>query len=261
MTRPLRLQDLAGDWALVTGASSGIGREFALQLAAAGMHLALVARRTERLTALADELTSRHAVRVLPMPADLGELGQGSQLAQRVRAEGARIRLLVNNAALGRWAPFENSPSGYYEQMLLVNAVAPVSLCRELLPDLVSHETSGIINVGSSAAFQPVPYMAVYAASKAFLYSFSLALHQEWGERGVRVQTLLPAPTPTELEGSQVVNEAASPAQSVRNSLARLHRPVVGVGPSTLMQRVFALLPAPMVLPQVARMFRPPKAG
>lgn len=254
----LRLAELKGHWALITGASSGIGREFAIELAAAGMNLALVARREEPLQVLADELTSRHGIRTLALPADLAEQGVAKRLHARLLTEGIRVRLLVNNAAVGRWAPFEASSSEFYEEMIRTNAAAPVSLCREFLPDLASHSSSAVINVSSPAAYQPVPYMAAYAATKAFMHSFSLALHEEWREKGVQVQTLLPGPTVTQLEGAQAgVKGGGTAAEAVSVSLANLGSPVVTSAHGTHWQRLFALLPARLVLRQVARMFRP----
>lgn len=255
----MQIEDLKDHWALVTGASSGIGREFAVQLAAAGVHLVLVARRAELLNALAAELASRHGIQAIALPANLAEPGQAGRLRQRLQAEGISIRLLVNNAALGRWARFEASPAAFYEQMIEVNAAAPVSLCREFLPDLTSHQGSAVINVSSPAAYQPVPYMAVYAASKAFLHAFSLALHEEWREKGVRVQTLVPGPIRTELEGAQAgVKGAGTAAVAVRAALARLESPVVTSARGTLLQRIFALLPLQLVLRQAGKMFLPP---
>lgn len=263
----MRLEELKDHWALVTGASSGIGREFAVQLAAAGVNLALVARRADLLNALAAELSERHGIQVLALRHDLAEPGQAQRLRQRLQADGVIIRLLVNNAALGRWARFEATPAEFYEEIIRVNAVAPVSLCREFLPDLSAHPSSGIINISSPAAYQPVPYMAVYAATKTFVHSFSQALHAEWQARGVLVQTLVPGPTSTELEGmtagGRATQHQSTPDKPVRAALAGLEKgaPVVVNAKGTYWQRLFALLPAGLVIRQVGKMFARPDNG
>ena len=261
----MRIEDLKNHWALVTGASSGIGHEFAVQLAAAGVNLVLVARRAQRLQTLATNLRGGHGVQVLVLPADLARPGVAVQVRDRLRQEGVTIRLLVNNAALGRWARFEASPSGFYEDMIRVNASAMVSLCREFLPDLTRYPSSAIINVSSAAAYQPVPFMAVYAATKAFAHSFSQALHAEWQERGVLVQTLVPGHAQTELEGAKAgahgsaIKRVSAIDESVRAALTHLGTgvPLVVTARNVLWQRLFALLPSGLVLRQVSRMFRP----
>jgi short-subunit dehydrogenase len=258
----MRLEELKGCWALVTGASSGIGREFAIQLAASGVNVALVARRANRLESLAVELSTSYGIRALPLPADLAQPGAALLLRQRLRDEGVRIRLLCNIAAIGRWAAFEASPSELYEQMIQVNAMAMVSMCREFLPDLTTHPSSAIINASSPAAYQPVPYMAVYAATKAFVHSFSQALYGEYAADKVLVQTLVPGPTHTELEGASALGDGQrSPADIVRSSLVHLEKrlPMVICAKGTLRQRLFAILPARLVIRQIGRMFRPPK--
>jgi short-subunit dehydrogenase len=258
----MRVEELKGCWALVAGASSGIGREFAIQLAANGLNLALVARRSDRLQSLANELSSRHGIRCLPLAADLGQRDAARLLRQRLQQEEVRIRLLCNIAAVGRWARFEASPATLYEQMIQVNAAAVVAMCREFMPDLASHPSSAIINASSAAAYQPVPYMAVYAATKAFVHSFSQALYAECNAAGVLVQTLVPGPIPTDLEGASAVSAGqGSTVDVVRSSLAHLKKesPVVVSAKGTLGQRLFALLPARLVTGQVGRMFRPPE--
>lgn len=257
----LPLEALRGAWALVTGASSGIGREFAVQLAATGANLVLVARRAEALSSLAAELEARHGVRVIPLPMDLARPGAPEELQTTLRREGVRIRLLINNAALGHWGAFSAGTAESYEAMLRVNAWVPVALCLAFERDLSEPPGGSVIQVASPAAFQPVPYMAVYAASKAFLHSFGLALHEEWRARGVLVQTLLPGPTDTELPGARAggMGRPSPAAEPVRAALAGLAKgaAVVSTARGTLAQRLFALLPAQVVLKQVARMFSP----
>lgn len=219
----MRLCEARGCWALVTGASSGIGREFARGLAAAGLNVVLVARRLARLEALARELENSAGVRALPLAADLSDPATPAEIRLRLQIEGIRVRLLCNNAAVRRWAPFENSPADFYDRMIRINAAATVALTLAFLPDLASFPSSVVINVASPAALQPVPFMAVYAATKSFVMRFSQALHAECRDRGVLVQTLLPGPTETGLEGADALGgRRNSPAAAVRASLAHL---------------------------------------
>jgi short-subunit dehydrogenase len=262
----MRVQDCRGSWALITGASSGIGREFANQLAGAGWNLALVARRRERLEATAAELTALHAVRVLVLSRDLIEPDAVPEIRARLLAEGIRLRLICNCAAFGRWGRFEDSPARLYPEMIGLNAAAAVSLCAYFCPDLATHPTSAIINVSSPAALQPVPYMAVYAATKAFVHSFSQALYGEWNSRGVTVQTLVPGPTATEFDSLAGAYETRlhrrdSPIDVVRASLARLEKgdPLCVPAKGTWKQRLFAaFFPTKTVIDRVGRMFLPP---
>ncbi len=262
----MRISEFKGYWALVTGASSGIGREFALQFAAAGMNLVLVARRKPRLDALAEELAERCDAQVRVVVADLAEPNAVADIRAIVVSEGCRIRLLCNNAAFGHWGQFESASLAACQNMVQVNIGALVSLCYCLLPELTRFSSSVVINVSSAAAYQPVPYMAEYAATKAFVSSFSQALHQEWKEHGVLVQTLVPGPTATEFDTvagayASVLTERGSAEQVVRDSLAHLARdaPVALSAKGTFKQRLFAaLFPPSFVIREVARRFRPP---
>jgi len=263
----MNLAECKGNWALVTGASAGIGREFCVQLAAAGMNLVLVARTEKLLESLGAELTSRHGIQILAMATDLSRPDAAAELRSRLASPGVKIRLLVNNAAFGRWGRFEATGAESYEEMIRLNTAAMVSMCHHFLPDLTSFPTSAIINVSSPAALQPVPYMAVYAATKAFVHSFSLALYEEWSDRGVLVQTLCPGPTATEFDAragayeSALREERGSPKYVVEASLSRLAKgnPLVITAKGTYKQRFFAgLFPATMVIREVGKMFKPP---
>jgi uncharacterized protein len=178
--------------ALVTGASSGIGEQFARQLAARGQELILVARRADRLESLAAELpTGAHAV-----PCDLAS--EAATLSDRVAELGVDVDLLVNNAGFGTSGPFlEHDPKRDAEEVR-VNCEAIVTLTHGFLPGMVDRGRGGIINVASTAGMQPLPYEAVYAATKAFVISFSDALHTELRGSGVRVLAVNPGPVPTE---------------------------------------------------------------
>lgn len=252
-------------WALVTGASSGIGLEFCRQLAAKGLNLVLVARRTERLQALARELEEAHGVEAKAIGLDLAQPGAAAKLRQNLEALGLSIRLLVNNAAFGRWGHFEATASTLYQDMLQVNVIAPTTLCREFLPHLSRHDGAAVIMVSSPAALQPVPYMAGYAAAKAYVHAFGQALHGEWAGRGILVQTLVPGPTATEFDSvagayTSALQERGNPVDVVKASLQGLAsgKVIVWQAKGVFKQRLLSLLPAGVVIRQVARMFLPP---
>jgi short-subunit dehydrogenase len=184
----------SGTTALVTGASSGLGAEFARRLAARGSDLILVARSADRLRTLAAEIEQTHPVRVEVAPADLADPAAVAALAEQARR---RVHLLVNNAGLGSYGPFVELDPDRETEQILVNTAALVALTRAVLPDLLERRTGGVLNVASTIAFQPGPYQAVYAATKAFVLSFSEALREEVRGRGVRVVALCPGPVET----------------------------------------------------------------
>ena len=178
--------------ALVTGASSGIGEQFARQLAGRGHDLVLVARRADRLERLAAELPTEAHVVACDLATD------AASLAGRVQELGAEVDLLVNNAGFGTSGPFlEHDPERDAEQVRL-NCEAVVTLSHAFLPGMVNRRRGGVINVASSAGFQPIPYESVYAATKAFVISFTDALHTELRGSGVRAMSVNPGPVPTE---------------------------------------------------------------
>lgn len=183
--------------ALVTGASSGLGAEFAVQLAARGHDLVLVARSEDRLTALAERLIAEHGIRAHVLVQDLAEPDAAHRIADRLTADGLSIDLLVNNAGFGTCGRFEDISADRDHDQLMVNVVALVGLTHALLPDMLNRGTGAVVNVASTAAFQPAPYFAVYGAAKAFVLNFGLALREEYRGRGIRVLTLCPGPVDT----------------------------------------------------------------
>lgn len=263
----VQISELKGEWALVTGASSGIGREFAAQLAAAGMNVALVARRAEMLEDLSRTLISKHGIKTLIVVLDLTKPTATDELKTRLSQAGIRLRLLCNNAGTGRWGRFEKTSEETYRHILDLNTRVPVSLCHLFFQDLTSFPTSVIINVSSAANYQPIPFMAVYAATKSFIQNFSQALYGEWKDRGVLVQTLVPGPTDTEFDLKAGAYESAvtkrdSAQNVVRASLEGFATgtPVVVAAKGTYTQRFFAgLFPPAMVIREVAKMFKPPE--
>jgi hypothetical protein len=256
-------QQAKGHWALVTGASSGIGLQFCHELASAGMHLVMVARRENLLRELAQDLAKTSDIQTLVLAVDLSKPGAAAQVKARLDENSIKIRLLCNNAAFGRWGRFEMTSAEVYEEMIHLNVAAIAGLCCVLLPDLASHSTSAIINVSSQAAYQPVPFMAVYAATKAFVHSFSQALYGEWKDRGVLVQTLVPSPTDTESARAypSSTGDRRPPKEIVQTAIAHLDidRPVVSNARGLYKQRLFAgLAPSKTVINTLAKMFRPP---
>jgi short-subunit dehydrogenase len=196
--------------ALITGASAGIGREFARLLAKRARSLVLVARRRERLEELKAELGKENPdltvhIRVV----DLAETGPLHQLIAWLKQERIEIDLLINNAGLGDMGTFATSEAERLESMLLVNISALTLLSRELLPDMLSHQRGGILNVSSCAGFLPIPEFSVYAATKAYVTSFSEGLRAELRGTGISVCALCPGPVHTEF--SQVAQRTTTP--------------------------------------------------
>ena len=183
--------------ALITGASSGFGKSFARHLAARGLDLVLVARREPLLRALAQELKEAHDVCIDIVVADLALPGAAPRLYQAVAGLGWQIDLLINNAGFGQAGSFAALPFADQSCMVHVNVNTVVELTHLFLPGLIERGQGGVINLASTAAYQPVPNMAVYGASKAFVLSFSEALAQQVARHGVRVMALCPGETAT----------------------------------------------------------------
>lgn len=227
-----------GRWALVTGASAGIGEAFARELARRGMNVALAARREHRLRALAAELGTAHRVRTLALPADLGVPGAAAALWNQA-SDGREIHLLVNNAGFGLKGAFSDLPLGRQAEMVRVNCGAVLELSHLALAAMRGRG-GGIVNVASVAAFQPVPMMATYAASKAFVLALSQALAEEARDLGVRVVALNPGPVKTEFQqvaGTAVRDGAPgvrTPEEVVNAALAALERGRTTVTPGAL---------------------------
>jgi short-subunit dehydrogenase len=179
--------------ALVTGASAGLGVEFARQLSKRGHRLVLAARRKERLEKLAKELGDARAVAI-----DLSKSNAAAKLAADLEANDEAVDLLVNNAGFGLIGRFAELDAKRQRQMIDLNVGALTDLCRAVAPGMIERKSGAILNVASTAAFQPGPKMAVYFATKAFVLSLTEALHEELRPHGIKVSCLCPGPTRTE---------------------------------------------------------------
>ncbi len=259
--------------ALITGASAGIGREFACQLAGRAHSMILVARRDERLIELAQELQREHPKLLVHIrKTNLADPAQLRELLAWLDREQLEVDLLINNAGLGDSGPFAKSDPDRNKEMTVVNVETLTLVTRHLLPQMIANRRGGILNVSSSAGFLPIPGSAVYAATKAYVTSFSEALRAELRGTGVSVCALCPGPVVTEFQ--QVAKrEGVQPdigpnflvvtvEQVVRDALAALEadRPLVIPGfAMKLLMLLARLMPMP-VLRWVARM-SPRKRG
>jgi uncharacterized protein len=253
--------------ALITGASAGIGREFACQLADRARSLILVARRDERLIELADQLQREHPKLLVHIrKVDLADLRQLQAFLDWLDREKLEVDLLINNAGLGDSGPFAKSDPDRNKEMTLVNVATLTLVTRHLLPQMIAKHRGAILNVSSSAGFLPIPGSAVYAATKAYVTSFSEALRAELRGTGVSVCAVCPGPVVTEFQ--QVAKrEGAQPEigpkflvvsveRAVRDALAALEadRPLVVPGYAMKVLMLIARVIPMSVIRLVARM-------
>lgn len=221
--------ELRNRTALVTGASSGIGAVFARQLAARGANLVLAARRQDRLTDLAGRLMAEYGITATAIGADLARPGGALTLARDIGGRGVAVDILVNDAGFGTHGPFVGVDPGRLTDSISVNVTSLVDLTRFFLPGMIERHAGAVINVASTAGFQPLPYFAVYGATKAFVISFTEALWGELSGTGVRALALCPGATETEFfevagEGASV-GKRQSAERVVRIALRALDRP------------------------------------
>ncbi|TDN93139.1 SDR family oxidoreductase [Microbacterium sp. BK668] len=187
-----------GTTALITGASSGLGEEFARQFAARGADVVLVARREDRLRELASRLEADHRITATPVAVDLNAPGATATIRATLEERGIRLHTLVNNAGFGMKGAFIDADPARIAEMVQVNVASVVALTREFLPDLVAAGDGALVSIASTGAYQPCPNMAVYGATKAFVLSFTEALAYETRGSGLSVLTVSPGATRTE---------------------------------------------------------------
>lgn len=247
--------------ALITGASAGIGREFARQLAGRARSMILVARRDEKLIELADQLQREHPkVIVHVRKADLADFGEVRRFLESLDRDNLEVDLLINNAGLGDSGPFAESDPARNEEMTVVNVATLTLITRHLVPQMIASRRGAVLNVSSSAGFLPIPGSAVYAATKAYVTSFSEALRAELYGTGVSVCALCPGPVVTEFQqvakrngeqpdiGPQFL--VVTVEQVVRDALAALEadRPLVVPGLAMdLLMLLVRLMPMPVL--------------
>jgi uncharacterized protein len=214
--------------ALITGASAGLGAGFARRLAAEKNNLVLVARRVDKLEALAAELRTTHSVEVFVEASDLSQPGAVKQLMTKLKAKNLDVECLINNAGFGLNGEFATLDGAKQTEMINLNVTALTELCHAVLPGMIARKSGQILNVASTAAFQAGPLMAVYYASKAYVLNFSEALHEEVKPYGIHVSALCPGPTVTEffagadMGGSLLAKMARQPEQVVSDGLRAL---------------------------------------
>ena len=196
--------------ALITGSSAGIGDAVARRLAGGGHGVTLVARREDRLSALADELAKEHGIRAEAIGADLGDAAARDRLAERIEELGLEVEILLNNAGFGGSGAVAESDRVRLVQMVEVNAVALLDFQARYLPAMVTRGRGAVINVASTAAFQPIPGTATYAATKAFVLSLSEAVHEELRGTGVTLTAVCPGPVRTEFTKAAGLEQAES---------------------------------------------------
>ena len=254
---------IKGCTALITGATAGLGAEFARQLAPSATHLILVGRREKRLEELADSLKARFpGLKVDCFSSDLAIASEREHLSGWIVREEIPLNLLINNAGLGDLGPFDTAEWSRLAPVLEVNVTALTHLTHLLLPMLRVQNAAGILNVSSVAGFFPLPEMAVYAATKAYVTSFTEALRMELSDDGIHVTALCPGPVPTEFfevasRAGQAIRAmdrshpalATSPGVVVREALQGLEAGRPGVIPNGLLGllvRAVRLIPFPI---------------
>jgi short-subunit dehydrogenase len=255
---------------LITGASSGIGECFARALGSRQRNLVLVARSEEKLKELSAELADKHGIRVEVIRADLAERGAASQLAAALKARNCLVDLLINNAGFGARGEFSKLSLERQSAMVMLNINALVELTYLLLPAMIDRRHGGVINVSSTASFQPVPYTTTYAATKAFVTSFSMGLAEELKPYGIPVVTLCPGGTRTnffvagqygvrDIPGGMQAPEAV--AAAALDALERGGGLVVPRLINKLSVMVQRLVPRELVAKFAAKIFRPPSSS
>jgi uncharacterized protein len=254
-----------GKWALVTGASAGIGWALAEQLAYGGANLVLTARRTDRLQELAASLKAKHKIQTEIFAADLGQPGASRTVYELTTSKGLQIDLLVNNAGFGAFGYIQDIPEDRLLEMIQVNCAAVVQLTRLYIAKMVKRRAGDILIVASVAGFQALPFNAAYAATKAFDLLFAEGIAEEVAKFGVRVCALCPGSTTTEFQQVaqqpnrifRVAETAEKVARVGLEALAAGESSVISGGRNWLMVQAERLAPRRFVVRSAAKMMAP----
>jgi short-subunit dehydrogenase len=259
----------SGKWALVTGASAGIGAALSEELARGRTNLVLTARRRERLEELAQKLVTAHKIQAKIFVADLAEAAAPERVFQFTKEQGIEIELLINNAGFGAYGEFTEVDPGRLTEMVQVNCAAVVHLTRLYLPEMAARKHGDVLIVASTASFQSVPYISTYAATKAFDLLFAEGLAEEMKPHGVRVCALCPGSTESEFaEVAGQTHIAATRAnRETAEKVARTGLRALAAGKSYVISGMGnylgvlgqRLVSRRMVARVAARMFRPTK--
>jgi uncharacterized protein len=238
------------DRTLITGASTGIGRELAFICAREGHDLVVTARDAAALDALKVEIDRRHRVDVLSIPHDLSMPSGGAALFDKLQAAGTRIDELINNAGVGLYGLFADTDLAAEQRLIQLNVVSLVELTKRCLPGMLAARRGRIMNVASTAAFVPGPQMSIYYASKAFVLSFSEALAEELRDTGITVTALCPGPTVTEFQRRAGIGSSKLFKGAVMDALT-----VAEAGYAAMMRGDRLVVPGPRnkVVPLAAR--------
>jgi uncharacterized protein len=258
------MQPWRGKWALVTGASAGIGSALAEQLAAQGVNLLLTARRADRLARLADDLAARHKIQTEVYAADLTRPQAPGEIFRFTEQKRLPIELLINNAGFGAYGEFRKHEAQRLLDMVQVNVASVVHLTHLFLPAMVDRRSGSILILASTAAFQPVPYLGTYAATKGFDLLFAESLAEEVRQYGVHVCALCPGSTVSEFHEVAGASHVAGP-QEPNEKVARVGLEALAAGKAfvisgtrnLLSMEAQRLVPRRLVSRIVARMFRP----
>lgn len=257
-----------GKWAMVTGASAGIGQALAQELAAGGTNLVLTARRRDRLEKLAQKLAADHSIRTEIFPADLAESTAPEKIFTFTRTKKIEVDLLINNAGFGKYGELISAETQRLLDMIQVNCGAVVHLTRLYLPEMVARRRGDVLIVASTASFQGVPYIATYSATKAFDLLFAEALAEEMKPHGIRVCALCPGTTESEFRDVAGQRPLGSfERQETAEKVARTGLQALAAGKSYVISGMRnylgahsqRLVPRRVVTKMAAKMFRPPK--
>jgi short-subunit dehydrogenase len=235
--------NLKDKWALVTGASSGFGADFARELGALGCNLVLTARRESRLVQLAKEITERFGVSVKVIPLDLSEPEAPQRLYDQINTEGIQIDILINNAGFGLYGEFVTIDWSRVREMLQLNILAVTHLTKLFLSDMRTRDFGYILNVASNSAYQPTPLFAAYGASKSFVLNFSEALNYELRNSNVHCTAMSPGPVITEFQQVSGHSETNPLTRMINMESAEIAR----IGIKAMLQKRSSIVPGWMV--------------